>query len=304
MAPMTARQAWAVRRLAMEAEYIATKRYGKSQEEYWFWALTRVAKWGLQCIRQYEQGLRNAEDIVVRDLELHFDTLPEAFDGFTILHLSDLHLDGMPGLEEIVLNRLEGRRFDLCVLTGDYRAALHGPNLAAMNALRRLVSQIEAREGHVGVLGNHDDVHMVEPMERMGIRVLVNEHVVIQRDGQQLQIVGTDDVHYYYTEQSVQALQVAKEAFTVALVHSPELCDAAAAAGVALYLCGHTHGGQICLPGGIPVFRHVRAGRPYYKGVWQHRAMRGVTSSGVGASTIPVRFNTRGELLCLRLRRG
>jgi predicted MPP superfamily phosphohydrolase len=173
-----------------------------------------------------------------------------------------------------------------------------------MAALQRLVGGIAVREGFLAVLGNHDDCHMVAPMEAMGIRLLINERVTLQRGSERLQIVGTDDVHYYYTDQALQALESAQEAFTIALVHSPELYDAAAEAGVALYLCGHTHAGQVCLPGGIAILKHLRTGRHLYKGHWRHRGMQGITNAGAGTSGIPVRFNTRGEILALRLRRG
>ena len=300
------RQQWARERLSTEAHNHRTKRYGgrSRQRSRAFLTLIRLAAWGLRALGQYERGVRNANALVLRDIELRFAHLPEAFDGFSILHVSDPHFDGASGLEQRMLDTLDRRVFDLCVLTGDYRLALHGPIQPAMNALERLVSGLQTREGIIGVLGNHDGMHMVEPMELMGIRMLVNEAVVLERRAQRLQFIGTDDVHYYRTARALDSLQAASDAFTVVLVHSPELCDAAAAAGAALYLCGHTHAGQICLPGGLPIIVQLSAGHDYYRGVWCHRGMRGVTSSGAGTSGIPIRFNTRSELLAITLRRG
>jgi predicted MPP superfamily phosphohydrolase len=297
---------WAANRFWMETQNLVTKRYGGRRKQHWYALLflLKVFERGLRLFGQFQRGLRNAEDLVLRDLEVRFEALPAAFDGFTILHLSDPHFDGMPGLEDKILERIGGREFDLCVLTGDYRTELHGPSRETMAALQRLVSGIAVREGFLAVLGNHDDCHMVAPMEAMGIRLLINERVTLQRGSERLQIVGTDDVHYYYTDQALQALESAQEAFTIALVHSPELYDAAAEAGVALYLCGHTHAGQVCLPGGIAILKHLRTGRHLYKGHWRHRGMQGITNAGAGTSGIPVRFNTRGEILALRLRRG
>ncbi len=74
--------------------------------------------------------------------------------------------------------------------------------------------------------------------------------------------------------------------------------------GVSLYLCGYTHAGQIVLPGGIAPIRHLHHGKAFYRGHWFFKGMQGVTSAGVGTSGIPVRFNTRGELLVLELHRG
>ncbi|HET7546093.1 MAG TPA: metallophosphoesterase [Polyangiaceae bacterium] len=289
----------------METQNLASKRYGGKRKQHWYAMLlmTKVLEQALRVTGYYEAGRAHADDVRLRHIELEFPNLPSAFDGFSLLHLSDLHLDGSPGLEDRILELISGQTFDLCVLTGDYRAAVHGPHLQAIQSLERLVAGLDAREGVLAVLGNHDDTHMVRPIEDMGVRLLVNEQFVIDRDGQRLQFVGTDDVHYYYTDQAAVALQTARDAFTIALIHSPELCDAAAAAGVSLYLCGHTHAGQVCLPRGIPLIKHLRAGRAYYRGCWRHHGMLGVTNSGAGTSGIPVRFNSRGEVLVLRLRR-
>jgi len=300
-----ARQAWAANRLWMETSNLKARRWGGKSPHHWYalLAATRAFDWMLRLARQHDRGYRNACDLVVRELEHPLPRLPAAFDGFTILHLSDLHLDGMPELVDIMLGQLGERRFDLCVLTGDYRTELHGPIGPVMSSLRGLVAGLRARHGTLAILGNHDDCHMVAPLEEMGVRMLINESVAIERGGARIVVVGTDDVHYYYTDQALHALERASDApFSIALVHSPELFDVASGLGIDLYLCGHTHGGQVCLPGGIPILTHLNRGRRYYRGVWQHGAMRGVTHCGVGTSGIPVRFNTRGELLVHHLR--
>jgi predicted MPP superfamily phosphohydrolase len=295
---------WAVNRFWMETENRKSRRYGGKGRHHWYALLflMRTLELLLKLTRQYERGVRNAWDVRVRELEIALRRLPPAFDGFRVLHLSDLHLDGMPGLEQTILERVGAREFDLCVLTGDYRTELHGPIGPTMERLRPLVAGLRSRHGVVGVLGNHDDCHMVPPMEAMGIRMLVNESLRLTRGEAVLQVVGTDDVHYYFTDQAVHALEAARSAFTVALVHSPEVYDVAASLGVDLYLCGHTHAGQVCLPGGYPVIKHLSRGRRFYRGIWRHRGMVGVTNTGVGTSGVPVRFNTRGEILALTLR--
>jgi predicted MPP superfamily phosphohydrolase len=305
-APIDARQMWANNRFWMETQNLVTKRYGGKRKQHWYallWAL-KTFEWGLKRLGQYERGWQNAANIVLRERELRFDRLPRAFEGFSILHISDPHLDGMPGIEDRIVDLCAGREFDLCVLTGDYRTELHGPIRAVMGSLQRLVAGIRSKEGFLGVLGNHDDCHMVAPMEAMGIRMLINESVVLERGGDRLRVVGTDDVHYYYTDQSLHALEAAREDFTVALVHSPELYDFAAEAGVALYLCGHTHGGQVRLPGGHAPLKRLRAGRHLFSGHWRHGQMQGITNTGAGTSGIPVRFNTTSEILALRLLRA
>jgi predicted MPP superfamily phosphohydrolase len=304
--PINARQMWANNRFWMETQNLVTKRYGGKRRQHWnaLLLMLKVFEWGLARSGQLERGRRNAARIVLRDWDLFLPGLPHAFEDFSILHISDPHLDGMPGIEDRIVALVEGRTFDLCVLTGDYRTELHGPIRAVMGSLERIVRGVSSRQGFLGVLGNHDDCHMVAPMEAMGIRMLINETVVFTRGTDRLRVVGTDDVHYYYTDQSLHVLEMARDDFTIALIHSPELFAAAAEAGVALYLCGHTHGGQVCLPGGAAPLKHLRVGRHIYKGRWKHGPMQGITNTGAGTSGIPVRFNTESEILALRLRRA
>jgi predicted MPP superfamily phosphohydrolase len=300
------RLVWAANRFWMETENLKTRRYGGESHHHWYALLflMRALEVALKLAGLYERGVRNAWDLVLREIELPLARLPHAFDGFRILHLSDLHLDGMPGLEDTILDRVGGREFDLCVLTGDYRTELHGPIKPTLGGLRALVAGLRSREGVLGVLGNHDGCHMVAPMEAMGVRMLVNESVEIVRGGARLLVVGTDDVHYYFTDQAVHALEAAGAVFSIALVHSPELYDVASEMGVDLYLCGHTPGGQVALPGGRAVITHLSRGRRFYKGVWRYGRTVGVTNAGAGTSGIPVRFHTRGEVLVLTLRAG
>jgi predicted MPP superfamily phosphohydrolase len=297
------RQIWAANRFWMEMDNMKTKRYGNKGRHHWqtLLLLMRIFKFCLQVTGCYERGVRNAMDIRLQELDLSFANLPKSFHGFTILHLSDLHLDGSEGLAESIVAAIGDREVDLCVLTGDYRTRLHGLNKQVMIGLNYLVDNIRSRHGFIGILGNHDDCHMVNPMEQMGIRMLINSSCLIERGGERIQFIGTDDVHYYYTDQALHCLEPAENEFSVALVHSPELFDLAAAMGVDLYLCGHTHAGQVCLPGGIPLLKHLDRGHDYYRGHWRHGAMQGVTTAGAGTSGIPVRFNTRGEILIHRL---
>ena len=86
-------------------------------------------------------------------------------------------------------------------------------------------------------------------------------------------------------------------------MHSAEVADDADEAGYSLYLCGHTHGGQICLPGGRPLVTHLKRCRHAARGLWRQGGMTGYTSCGLGVSDLPVRFNTRGEIVLITLRR-
>ncbi|MBA4416798.1 MAG: metallophosphoesterase [Syntrophus sp. (in: bacteria)] len=299
------RQIWANNRFRMEMENMKTKRYGNRGRHHWYELLLMMKVFGfvLRLTNLYQRGMRNAENIVLREIPLYFPNLPQAFDGFTILHLSDLHMDGMKDLEDKILGVLENRTVDLCVLTGDYRTELHGLHKHIIRSLEYLIGRIHSTHGFIGILGNHDGCHMLNPMEQIGITMLVNSTCLIHKGNERIRIIGTDDVHYYYTDQALHALEHADDTFSIALVHSPELYDIAAIMGVDLYLCGHTHAGQVCLPNGKALFAHLNRGRKYYRGHWSYLEMQGITHAGVGTSGIPVRFNTRGEALIHHLHR-
>ena len=303
---MERRRAWQETRSAIESDVYKHRRGGGKRRRHWslFTLLMRVFGMFLKAAHLYQKGYRNATDITVREIDLDFVGLPEAFDGYSLLHLTDLHLDFIPGYDEAIRHRLRTLTCDACVLTGDYRARITGGYRRILGPMERIVGAIRASDGILATLGNHDTYRMVRPFERMGITVLANESTAIERNGSRIQLTGIDDPYYYYTDQSLEALERSGNGFKIALVHSPSLFDTAADNGFNLYLCGHTHGGQICLPGGRPVILHLRHGRRYFRGLWRYRGMIGYTSQGCGTVGLPIRFNTRSEITRITLRRG
>jgi len=122
-----------------------------------------------------------------------------------------------------------------------------------------------------GVLGNHDSIRMVPSIEAMGICMLFNECEPIVRDGQRIFLAGVDDPHFYRADDIEKAAsQVPADAFSILLAHTPEVYDRAMSARFDLMLCGHTHGGQLCLPGGIPIKLEAALPRFMGAGPWRH----------------------------------
>jgi len=264
----------------------------------------RILESGLRVTGLHARGLRNAADTQANRFEIALDGLPAAFDGYTILHMSDLHADGPLDLDASVARALEGVEVDLCALTGDYRYRLAGEYEDAAAYMARIVKHVRARDGIYGILGNHDLGTMVGPLEKAGIRILLNDHTMLRRGDDEIQLIGLDDVHTYQpVEDAAAALAGMPAGFRILLQHSPELLDEAEAADVSLYLTGHTHGGQICLPGGIPIMTNTRTPRRYASGLWQHGRMTGYTTVGVGVSVMPLRFFSKGEVAVITLRR-
>ena len=146
-------------------------------------------------------------------------------------------------------------------------------------------------------------MHMVSCMEQMGIRMLLNESVAIERDGAVFHLVGIDDAHYYRVDNIEKAARdVPHEAVSILLSHTPEIYKQAAHAGFNLLLCGHTHGGQICLPGGFPLMLDARCPRYMGSGPWRYHEMIGYTSVGSGTCIVSVRLNCPPEIVLHHLR--
>jgi hypothetical protein len=221
--------------------------------------------------------------------------LPEPLIGLRILHLSDLHTDLDPEITAAIAERLGMLDYDLCVLTGDYRARTYGPIDAALMGMRTLRTQLA--DPVYAVLGNHDSIWLVPGLESLGIRILLNETVAIERGGESLLLAGIDDAHYYQAHNiDCVADQIPDGGCALLLSHTPEVYRHAAHAGFAAMLCGHTHGGQICLPGGIALTWDARCPRRLAAGPWQWGGMVGYTSVGAGSSVVPARLNCPPEI--------
>ena len=264
----------------------------------WSHALIRAV---LVLMGLYGRGRRNAAQVRVTHNEIAARRIPRSFDGFTILHLSDLHVDMSEAAMEQATGLLQGMSYDTCVLTGDYRAKTFGPFEASMVGMRRVRAAIH---GPVyGVFGNHDTICMLPDLEQMGIRMLLNECETIERGGQRLHLAGVDDAHFYRVDNIEKAAAgIPRDEFSILLSHTPEIYRQAAHAGFDVLLGGHTHGGQICLPGGVPLTLEAVLPRHMGAGAWTYRDMIGYTSVGAGSSVVPVRFNCIPEITLHRLR--
>jgi uncharacterized protein len=270
--------------------------------ENWYSAHALI-RGALKLSGLYWRGRRNAERLRVRRNEVRSARLPPSFDGFAILHLSDLHVE----MNERAMRRLvelaEGLHYDLCVLTGDYRANTVGPFAATLDGLARIRGGLNAPT--YGVLGNHDTIKMVPALEAMEIRMLLNECVTIARGSERIHLAGIDDAHYFRVDNIEKAAtSIPDGEFSILLSHTPEIYRQAAHANFDLLLSGHTHGGQICLPGGIAITLDAVLPRRMGAGAWRYGAMAGYTSVGAGSCIVPVRLNCPPEMTLHYLRRG
>ncbi|WP_342238560.1 metallophosphoesterase [Inquilinus sp. OTU3971] len=248
----------------------------------------------------YWRGRRNAAQVQLRQIRIASPRVPPVFDGFTILQISDPHVDVSQAAMDRVVDLLQDLRYDIAVLTGDFRGGTAGAFEAALDGMARLKAHL--RGPVYGVLGNHDTIRMLPRLEDMGIRMLLNEAETILRAGELIHLCGIDDAHFFRVDNIEKAAaDVPPEQYSILLSHTPEIYRQAAHAGFDLLLAGHTHGGQICLPGSIPITLDSALPRAFGSGLWRYRHMTGYTSVGAGTSIVPVRFNCPPEITLHRL---
>jgi uncharacterized protein len=286
----------AIQRLGIEEDYEDrfVHRINFFDPENWY-SIHAAIRNALRLTGLYWRGRKNTERVQIRHNYINLPSLPTRFDGFTILHISDMHVDVNLGVMQRAIELLCEVEYDICVLTGDFRGRAVGPFDATLEGLAQVRSHL--KELVYGVLGNHDTIRMVPGMEEMGIRMLLNESEAIERGNQRIHLAGIDDAHYYRTDNIEKAASgIPETEFSILLSHTPEIYRQAAHADFKLLLSGHTHGGQVCLPGCFPITLSCDLPRHMGSGPWTYHDMVGYTSAGVGSSSVAVRFNCPPEI--------
>lgn len=284
-------------RLGMEASY-EQQTFGHGlnffHPENWY-AGQRMLRTFLQVTGVYWRGRANTAKIRILHNRVSSPILPPLFDGFTILQISDMHADMNGRAMDRLVQLLPEVHYDICVLTGDFRGLAAGPFDAAMDGVARVRPHLH--EPIYGVLGNHDTIRMVPALEGMGIRMLLNESETIVHGDQRIHLAGIDDAHYYRADNIEKAASgISYDEFSILLSHTPEIYRQAAHADFKVMLSGHTHGGQLCLPGSIPLTLDSDLPRRMGSGAWRYYGMSGYTSVGAGSSVVEVRFNCPPEI--------
>ena len=262
--------------------------------ENWYSAHTLI-RFAIQLVGMYERGQRNARNLQVKKNLIHLPHLPAAFHDYKILHLTDLHVDMDERNLTALIQTVADLKYDICVLTGDYRAQTFGDNDGTIAGMQRLVTVL--KQPIYGVLGNHDSIRMLPALESMGVVMLMNESIALNRGDMRIYLAGVDDPHYFRVDNLEKATRnIPADAVSLLLSHTPEIYRQAAYADFDVMFCGHTHGGQICLPGGIPITLDSNCPRYVGSGKWRYHHMQGYTSVGAGTSIVNARFNCLPEV--------
>ena len=241
------------------------------------------------------------------------EKLPEAFNGYRIAHISDLHNAEMGKDNEKLLSMLREAEPDIIAITGDLidsrdtniEIALHFAKEAVKIAPCYYVTG-----NHEARVSEYNDLK--EGLNELGVIVLEDEKVEIEQYGEKIVLLGVDDPSFqtdYLHGDSVtvmrgnlQELKNEEYAYRVLLSHRPELFETYVESGVDLVLSGHAHGGQFRLPfvGGL-VAPNQGLFPKYETGLYTCNSTNMLVSRGIGNSIIPFRFNNRPEVILIEL---
>lgn len=243
----------------------------------------------------------------VRHVDVRVEALHDDLEGFTIAQVTDLHVG--PTIKgdfvQRVVDRVNALEADMIALTGDL---VDGP-VHALAPHTAPLAGLQSRYGTYAVTGNHEYYSgapaWISELRRLGVNVLLNEHVVIEHGEARLALAGVTDysAHHFHPEHRsdpMRALSGAPaDAVRVLLAHQPRTAPHAEAAGAHLQISGHTHGGQFW-----PWNLFVRLQQPFTAGLHRLEGMWIYISRGTGYWGPPMRFGAPSEITHIRLVRG
>ena len=288
----------------MRSEASTSKRASKPS-----WLGRFLAMLPVSCVLLYPLYLAAQLDTVEETYAS--PAVPEAFSGLRIVFLSDIHYGAFLGEDRVrkLVEKVNALEPDVIILGGDYGEDSTG----ALNFFRQLRPSFRARDAVVGVLGNHDRTPpesnlslILEAMRDTGITPLVNDALLIRKEGKTLALCSADDVFNGFPDLEKTAAACAGADFTIFVPHNPDLLpETYQMPGGPFYqlaLCGHTHGGQVA------IFGHAlksasRYGSRYRSGWYREENVDILVSNGVGTSLLPVRLGARPQIHQLTLTR-
>lgn len=280
-------------------------------------------RWGLGALGALAAGLLGyaigVEPYAIETVkfDLFCPRLPEAFEGYTVLQVSDLHMRQMGRREKIIERLIRALPpVDLVAVTGDL---IHTP--AGIEPFLNLAQAFQPQDGVFAVFGNSEHKNGVRPyafsrtLAEHRVMPLMNSHVFLTRGEAQIALAGVDDPVSNLDRLSDALAGIPEDTFTLALMHSPDSVAEAVLRGVDVVLSGHTHGGQVKLPWYGAIYTHSVLGRRMSDGYYAKRRLRRAVgirpgrtqlyvTRGLGISGLALRFLARPELTVITLRRG
>jgi len=240
------------------------------------------------------------------ELLMFTDRLPVGLPAMRILHITDLHIERWTRREDDVLRIVNETKPDIIVISGDYVNLSYNKDPETQRLVHQLLSQLSAPFGVYATLGSPpvDLRENILPIfEELDIKLMRNGWEIVDfGDGRQLVLLGMDCTHHIPTDEARLAhlmSQPPNHLPQLFVYHSPELMPQAAAQGIDLYLCGHTHGGQVRLPIIGPLLTSSQLGRRFVMGHYRLGRTHLYVSRGIGLEGLSaprVRFMSPPEM--------
>lgn len=243
--------------------------------------------------------------VTINKYQIYLKDLPESFDGYTIAHLTDLHLGTLVSESFIrgVVDKTNTLKTDLIACTGDY---VHAKNtITEIDKVWPLLSNLAAKDGVYSVLGNHD--HWADTqrslywLERSG-QNLRHRSVSIYRGNEKITIGGAGD--YWEDDINIDKAFANSHAdeCRILLSHNPDSIDTNFTTRLSVALCGHTHGGQVRIPFyGAPILPVKN--KQYSNGLISTKKTKVFISRGIGWAIYPIRLNCYPEIAVVEMKK-
>ena len=244
--------------------------------------------------------------ITVSEYEILSSKLPESFSGYKIAQISDLHNKEFGKDNRRLLKKLEGIAPDIIVITGDIVDASKTDIPSALEFCKGVVKiapTYYVSGNHEGTLGNY--MFLESSMESLGVKVLKNEAVELERNGERITLAGIkDSVFGRLSADSISRI-IDGGAYSILLSHRPERFSDYVTSGADLVFTGHAHGGQFRIPlvGGV-IAPNQGLFPEYDSGLYESNGTNMLVSRGLGNSIIPIRINNMPEIVVAELRKG
>ena len=241
------------------------------------------------------------------------DRLPEAFDGYRIAHVSDLHNTEIGKDNKKLITMLRESKPDIICITGDIIDSRHTDIEIAMRfvkAAMEIAPCYYVTGNHEARVSEYDELKT--GMEAVGVVILEEEKTEVGLVNSAITLIGVNDPSYQtdYLFGDAETVMLEKlselhsdeDGFTVLLSHRPELFEVYADNNMDLVLSGHAHGGQFRLPfvGGL-VAPNQGLFPKYDAGLYTEENTNMIVSRGIGNSIIPFRFNNQPEVILIEL---
>lgn len=245
----------------------------------------------------------------IRRLNLESKRLPDVFHQLRILHISDIHFGFHMDAERLqkFVHTMNQEHADVVCFTGDFI----DDGFVDVSSAIPVLKQLNASIGKFAVLGNHDYRHTtpvksIAALKQAGFVVLNNAHAELQRDGQRIAIVGLEDWFGGSPNLKTALRGLPDDQYKILLAHEPDLADESLLYPIDLQLSGHSHGGQIRIPGVHSVPWNPEMGIKYPSGLYTfpHTDFKLYTNRGLGMTFMPLRFLCRPEITVITLQKS